>query len=207
MARVRVAVKAFDRITHIGLVKSLGGHPGVLVVPDAESGDAQVLVMAADRLSYDVVARLRSGAEESDTPVVLVADQLDDAELLVAIECRVVAVLPTATATGEQLARAVSAAAGGGGVLPPSLVGKVLKHVERLQREVLTAHGAAPARLSEREIDVLRLVADGRNTVEIARELCYSARTVKNIVASVTGKLNLRNRAHAVAYAARAGII
>ena len=70
------------------------------------------------------------------------------------------------------------------------------------------AHADDPiATLSAREIDVLRLAADGFDTDEIARKLCYSRRTVANIVHSVIIRLNLNNRTHAVAYAIRVGLI
>jgi DNA-binding NarL/FixJ family response regulator len=64
-----------------------------------------------------------------------------------------------------------------------------------------------PAGLTEREIEVLRLVADGFDTSEIAGSLAYSERTIKNIIHDVTARLNLRNRSHAVAYAVRQGLI
>lgn len=61
--------------------------------------------------------------------------------------------------------------------------------------------------LRDREIAVLRLVAEGMDTAEIARRLAYSERTVKNILHDVTTRLELRNRSHAVAYALREGFI
>ena len=64
-----------------------------------------------------------------------------------------------------------------------------------------------PGTLSAREIDVLRLAADGLDTDEIARKLCYSRRTVANIVHSVIIRFNLNNRTHAVAHAIRVGLI
>ena len=54
---------------------------------------------------------------------------------------------------------------------------------------------------------MLRLVADGYGTGEIAEKLSYSERTVKNIIHAVTARFELRNRSHAVAYALRAGVI
>jgi len=54
---------------------------------------------------------------------------------------------------------------------------------------------------------VLRLLAEGMDTAEIAAELCYSQRTVKNVLHGLTNRLNLRNRAHAVAHALRADVI
>src|SRR5438128_123328 len=61
--------------------------------------------------------------------------------------------------------------------------------------------------LTEREIQVLRLVADGHNTAEIARQLAYSERTIKNVIQDVITRFQLRNRSHAVAYAVRQGFI
>lgn len=61
--------------------------------------------------------------------------------------------------------------------------------------------------LTDREFDVLRLLADGSTTREIAEDLSYSERTIKNIVHSVLQKLNCRTRAHAVALAARHGVV
>ncbi len=61
--------------------------------------------------------------------------------------------------------------------------------------------------LTHREFDVLRLLADGRTTREIAERMSYSERTIKNIVRSLLEKLNCRTRAHAVALAARQGAV
>jgi DNA-binding NarL/FixJ family response regulator len=61
--------------------------------------------------------------------------------------------------------------------------------------------------VSLREAEVLRLVADGLETREIAEQLCYSQRTVKGILHDVTSRFQLRNRAHAVAFALREGLI
>jgi DNA-binding CsgD family transcriptional regulator len=61
--------------------------------------------------------------------------------------------------------------------------------------------------LTRREEDVLRLLADGGTTRDIAQHLSYSERTVKNIVRSVLDKLGCRTRAHAVALAARHGVV
>jgi DNA-binding NarL/FixJ family response regulator len=101
----------------------------------------------------------------------------------------------------------ILAAASGNGVMPRDILGKLLKRVEMLQREVLAPNGLNVAGLEPREVDVLRLIAEGWGTDEIAKELQYSERTVKNVIYNVTNRLKLRNRAHAVAYALRAGVI
>jgi len=72
---------------------------------------------------------------------------------------------------------------------------------------VLTPRGLSFTGLTEREVDVLKLLADGFDTTEVATRLCYSERTVKNVVQDITRRHNLRNRTHAVAYALRQGLI
>ncbi len=60
---------------------------------------------------------------------------------------------------------------------------------------------------SAREIEVLRLLAHGLSTREVARRLAYSERTIKNVVYDLTTRHGLRNRTHAVAVAVRAGVV
>jgi DNA-binding NarL/FixJ family response regulator len=76
-----------------------------------------------------------------------------------------------------------------------------------VQRQFLAPRGMSFTGLSAREADILRLVADGLDTNEIATSLSYSERTVKNVLHDVTSRLQLRNRSHAVAYALRQGMI
>ncbi|MFI5494456.1 LuxR C-terminal-related transcriptional regulator [Actinoplanes sp. NPDC051859] len=207
MEQVTVALQAMDAVSQAGLASLLQSRPQIVLLPTAERAAAKVLVVAADRLTTEVVATLRRSAAEIGVPVVLVTNEINETELLTVVECRVVAVLPRAAVTPERLAHSVLAAAAGGGVMPPNLVGELLKHIERLQRDVLTPHGLNSSGLTPREIDVLRLMADGLDTAEIAGELCYSERTVKNVIYGLTHRLKLRNRSHAVAYALRTGMI
>jgi len=111
------------------------------------------------------------------------------------------AVLVLRALTPSRMLGCVRALTGGGGQMPPELL-----------REMLPERGNGHAeaglwQLSRREFDVLRLLADGETTRGIAQELNYSERTVKNIVHDVLAKLNCRTRAHAVALAARQGLI
>ena len=102
---------------------------------------------------------------------------------------------------------AIRSAAAGEGTLPPDLLGRLLRQVGELQRQVLSPRGLTFSGLTERETSVLRLLAEGYDTAEVGRRLFYSERTVKNIIHDVTSRLDLRNRAHAVAYAIREGLI
>ena len=207
MEQVRVALQASDPLSQAGIASYLQSRPELTLLRSSERTEAKVLVVSCDRLTTDVVAMLRRSAAEIGSPVVLITNEITESELLTAVECRVVAILPRAAVTAERLVHSVLTAAKGGGVMPPNLVGELLKHVERLQREVLTPYGLTASGLTPREIDVLRLMADGLDTNEIAGELCYSERTVKNVIYGVTHRLKLRNRSHAVAYALRAGMI
>jgi DNA-binding NarL/FixJ family response regulator len=204
---IRVALQATDPLSHAGLANILQAREEFRLLPRTGRSEADVLVVAADRLNAEIIASLRRAAGEMPAPVVLVVNEITESELLTAVECRVVAVLPRAAVTAERLAQSVTAAVQGGGVLPSNLVGELLKHVQRLQREVVTPSGISAAGLTQREVDVLRLMADGLDTNEIAGKLCYSERTVKNVIYGVTHRLKLRNRSHAVAYALRTGII
>ncbi|GAA3031556.1 helix-turn-helix transcriptional regulator [Actinokineospora globicatena] len=207
MARVHVVARSADPLTLAGLTSQLAAQPRVQVSTGHHTAETEVLVVGADRLTPELVAELRAAAAEFDTPVVLVADGVTEADLLAAVECRVVAVLPRASATGSRLAHAVLAAADGGGVLGPDLVGGLLKHLDRVQRELLAPRGLTASGLTTREIDVLRLMADGHDTAEIGIRLSYSERMIKNVIHGLTRRLNLRNRSHAVAFALRAGVI
>ena len=207
MEQTRIAVCGDVPLSRAGLVTYLDGQSGFAVLPDGRLHEAQVIVVSAERLTTGVVARLREAAREIGVPVVLLVDELSEAELLLAVECRVVTVLPLRSVTAELLAHSVQVAVTGGGLMPPKLLGDLVRHVRHLRQEPSGPHGLGAAGLTPREIDVLRLLAEGFDTGDIAGKLCYSERTVKKVVSGVTRRFDLRNRPHAVAFALRAGVI
>ena len=91
--------------------------------------------------------------------------------------------------------------------MPSDLLGRLLAQVGRVQRQVLAPRGLTFSGLTEREVRVLQLVADGLDTNEIACTLAYSERTIKNVIHDVVTKLNARTRSQAVAKAVREGLI
>jgi DNA-binding NarL/FixJ family response regulator len=204
MQRVRVVIQTTDPITYVGLSSYLQSRPEVSVV---DRDQADVLVFSTERVGPEALARLRSSASEGGLPTVLMTGELDEAPLLTLVESHVVAILPKNSVTGDQLVDCVVAAAAGNGVMPRDVLGTLLRRIKVLQREVLAPNGLSASGLEPREVDVLRLIAEGWGTEEIARELAYSERTVKNVIFNLTTRLHLRNRAHAVAYALRAGVI
>jgi DNA-binding NarL/FixJ family response regulator len=139
--------------------------------------------------------------------IVLLVSRVDDRSLLAAAEAGVTGVVRRSEATAGNLSAAIRSASAGEGTLPPDLLGRLLRQVGQLQRQVLSPRGLTFSGLTEREAAVLRLLADGYDTAEVGKHLFYSERTVKNIIHDVTSRLELRNRAHAVAYAIREGLI
>ncbi|KFU75665.1 DNA-binding response regulator, NarL/FixJ family, contains REC and HTH domains [Amycolatopsis lurida] len=206
MEPVRVGVLAADSITQLGLTSFFRTRRQVQVVDLDHLTEHDVLVVQADRMMPHIVAEL-CGEDQVPVPKVLLIDELRDNDVLSAVECGVVIILPRGRTSGDGLVDAVVAAASGRALLPPDLLGRLLRIIRRLQEDVLTPRGLGAAGLTAREVDVLRLMAEGLDTGEIAGELCYSERTVKNVISEMTSRLNLRNRPHAVAYAMQAGVI
>ncbi|WP_433872826.1 response regulator transcription factor [Saccharopolyspora sp. CA-218241] len=207
MNAVRVFVRAADPLTSTAISTHLDSFPDIDVVPAEQLASVDVIVVAAERMTVEVSSALRKWKATVDVPVVLIVAETGRDDLVVAVECNVVAVLPREAATADRIEHAVRTAATGGGVLPPSVLGELLRQFEQVQREVLAPHGLHVSGLTPREIDVLRLMSHGLDTAEIAEELCFSERAVKRVVSGVTSRLDLRNRPHAVAYALRMGVI
>ena len=205
--RTRVFVYADDPISQAGMAAQLRSRPELQVVDDALVDEAAVAVVVAHEIDEDTTRVVRAIQRNGIPRVVLVVTRLDDAGLVAGVEAGACGLLRRSDAAPERLAEAVLAAAAGDGTMPADLLGRLLEHVGRLQRQVLAPRGLRLTGLSEREIGVLRLVADGLDTAEIAGRLSYSERTIKNIIHDLTARLNLRNRSHAVAYAVRQGLI
>lgn len=205
--RVPVYVHARDPISEAGVASSLRPRPEVRVVRHSEVDEAKVAVIVVDGVDDDAVRMLRMVQRRGLARTVLVASRLDDGDLVSAVEVGVVGLVRRSEATPDRLVAVITSAASGEGSVPPDLLGRLLDQVGKLQRQVLSPRGLTFTGLATREIEVLRLVADGYDTADIAASLSYSERTVKNVLHDVTTRLQLRNRSHAVAYALRQGLI
>ncbi|MFD3554619.1 response regulator transcription factor [Streptomyces goshikiensis] len=225
--RVTVTIHAADPLSRAGVLSLLERQPGVRVAPWPPEGDgpgtapaagptgpvaAAVAVMLIDQIDERSTAELRRVLRGGEQRVVLVARELRESELFSVVEYGVQAIVWRHQATEERLVTAVRQAAQGECVLPPDVIGRVLGQMHRLRRSERKAapSGAACATLfgmAPRETDVLRLISEGLDTRQISEKLCYSERTVKNILHGLMTRLRLNNRAHAVAYALREGYI
>jgi len=141
-------------------------------------------------------------AESTSARVIVCSSHCAEDAVLAAIQAGAVGVLRKDTLTTESLATAVRAAANGTGVVTSELLRDLL--------DGLAANAddrPVVARLTDREQQVLTLIAQGHPTREVALELSYSERTVKNVLHDVVTKLNARSRSQAVAHAVREGLI
>jgi DNA-binding NarL/FixJ family response regulator len=207
MPAIATFVHAQDPISHAGVRAQLRIQPQVRLVEEMAVDEAAVAVVVADQLDEETTRVIRALCRGDRPRIVLVATTIDDGTLVAAAEAGVGGLVRRTDATSDALTRAVVKVAAGEGEVPADLLGRLLQQVGRMQRQVLAPRGLTMAGLAPRETEVLRLVAEGRDTGEIAELMCYSERTVKNILHDLTTRLQLRNRTHAVAYAMREGLI
>lgn len=134
------------------------------------------------------------------TRVVVTLRESQAAEIPSLLEAGVRAIVRHDELTPETLCSTLRTVAAGSTIAPAELVLRALTAAR-----TLSLHGIGS--LNPRECEVLRRLAEGADTREIAADLCYSERTVKNVVHDIMMKLNCRTRAHAVALATRSGVI
>ncbi|MEU4032298.1 response regulator transcription factor [Streptomyces anulatus] len=208
MERITVVLRAQDPISQAGVASQLRARPEVSVVErDEGEPTPQVVVMVVDAVDDEVLRVLRNIQRTSTCRTVLVTTDIDEQKLVSAAECGVAGVVRRSESTPDHLVQVIGTVARGEGHLPSDLLGRLLEEVGRLQGQVLGPRGLHFTGLAAREVDVLRLVAEGYDTADIATKLAYSERTIKNVLHSVMTRLQLRNRSHAVAYAMRQGLI
>ena len=109
-------------------------------------------------------------------------------------------------ASVDELIRGIGAAAVGESLVSPAIAGKVLQQV-RATAVSPEAADTIRAELSERELDVLKLIAAGNDNAMIASQLHISPKTVKNHISNILMKLQIENRIQAAVYAVRSGLV
>jgi DNA-binding NarL/FixJ family response regulator len=200
----RVSIHAEDPIAAAGIASLLDGISTIVVLGSQHKASAQVGVLVSDRFRPDR-ARLRQAARRAVwPPIVLVADDLPDDDLAaLASSVRVAVVMPRWAVSTHRLLNGISTARGGGQALSPGVIRELLGVVQRPG----VGTDSNKLVLSAREVEVLKLLAEGLVTDEIARQLALSDRTVKTILWDLMKRFELRNRPHAVAFAYRAGLL
>jgi DNA-binding NarL/FixJ family response regulator len=184
---------------------------GLVVVGDAATGEEAVR-LARDR-APDVVlmdidmpgfggveATMRIGRDVPGAAVVILTVSAEEKDVLAAVVAGARGYL-LKTAPLEEIVAGVRAAACGDAVVSPSVAVQVVKRLRATPGPV-----CGERLLSERDRQILVLLARGKDNAEIARELFMSPHTVKNAVTELLRKLGVRNRIEAAVYAARTGL-
>jgi DNA-binding NarL/FixJ family response regulator len=214
-ARLRVVIADDQASVREGLVLLLGGLPGIEVVGSAADGEQALRVVAEqkpDAILLDlhmpvldgIGATRRLAAEYPGVAVVVLTTFADDGSVLDALHAGARSYL-TKDADHTEIAKALQAAAGGLSVFDPRVHATLL---------AATAAGARPEQaappppdgLTDREAEILGLIARGMTNPEIAAQLFLSNHTIKTHISRIFAKTGSRDRAAAIGYAHRHGI-
>ena len=215
-APLRVLIVDDHELFRRGLDLVLRAEPDLDVVGEAADG-GEAIERAAE-LQPDVVlmdvrmpglggieATRRIRSAQPSTRIVMLTSSEDEEDLFASVRAGASGYLLKEVSI-EEVADAVRAVARGQALITPSMASKLLSEFNILSRRVDEQHGHAP-RLTDREIEVLRLVAKGMSNKDIAAELVIAQNTVKNHVRNILEKLQMRSRMEAAMYAVREKLV
>ena len=216
-APVRVLLVDDQALFREALATLLDVRDDIEVVGEAADGDEALRRAAA--LSPDVVlmdlrmpvldgvaATRRLRVERPEVRVIALTTFDDDEEVFAALRAGAVGYL-LKDVSSERLVEAIGAASRGESVLQPSVAAKVIARFAQLPDEAAPRPQPLVVPLSDRELEIVRLLADGRSNREIATALFLAEGTVKNHVTNVLAKLGARDRTQAVLRARALGLI
>ena len=205
---IRILIADDHAVVRQGLHMFLGLDPELQVVGEAVDGAEAVNLareLKPDLVLMDLLMPVMDGIaatgiirrELPDTEVLALTSVLEDASVVGAIRAGAIGYLLKDTSS-DDLCNAIKAAAAGQVQIEP-------RAMARLMREVRAPDNPEP--LTERETDVLRLLAQGQSNKEIAHNLSVSEKTVKSHVSSILRKLDVPSRTQAALYAVRQGLV
>lgn len=211
---IRILIADDHPIVRDGLTAALESEPDLVVVGEAGNGREAVeraLILHPDVILLDLempemdgVAALQALRARDSSARVIVFTAFDtDERILAAVQSGAQGYLLKGVPR-EEIARAVRVVHAGGSLLQPVVANKLLR---QMVRGAQPDQADQPERLTERELEVLQLLARGLQNREIAEQLIITERTVKFHVSSILGKLGAGNRTEAVATAVQRGLI
>ena len=192
-------------------LRNLLEEEGVDVVGEASAGNealryVRVVVMDLNMpgmTGVEATKKIIAYAPLTRVVVLTISDQ--DADVMEAIFAGACGYL-LKDASIEDVMRGIHAAAIGESLISPTIAGKVLERIRAATASPEAAE-AIRAELSDREIEVLKLIANGKDNAQIAGDLHISPKTVKNHISNILMKLQIENRIQAAVYAVRSGIV
>jgi DNA-binding NarL/FixJ family response regulator len=210
---IRVVIVDDHALFRRGLDLVLSEEPDIKVVGEAADGIEAVHraeEMAPDVVVMDVRMPKSTGIEAArrirerlpDTKVIMLTVSDSEEDLYAAVKAGASGYLLKEISI-EELADAVRAVARGHSLISPSMASKLLTEFNALVQQAEERHRSLLPNLTDRELDVLKLVAKGLSNREISEELYISENTVKNHVRNILEKLHLHSRMEAVVYAMR----
>jgi two-component system response regulator DevR len=208
MGRQRILIVDDHEVVRMGLRALLERYPNFEVVAEASNGKEaleKVDIHEPDIIVLDIRLPGMSGVEvcqqimtrHPDSNVIMLTSYAEDEMLFAAIRAGAAGYVLKQIG-GDDLVRAIEAVGRGEALLDPTLTQRVFEQVRKAQRE---EEASAFAELTNQEMQVLRLVSEGKTNREIAEALYLGEGTVRNYVSNILSKLGVSNRAEAAAYA------
>ncbi|MBO9320115.1 MAG: response regulator transcription factor [Chloroflexus sp.] len=208
MNPIRVALVDDHKIVRRGLSAYFAAQPDIIVVGEASSGEEALQLAESWQVDVIVIDVLMPGGIDGiettrrlkrllpRTQIIILSGYADDARVIGALRAGAITYVEK-DSQPEQLLEAVRGAVQGKAIFEPTLMQRILQAQTMKSSDVLT----------EREREVLRLLAEGLTNAEIAVRLSVSEETVKTHVAGILRKLGLAHRTQAAIYALRNGIV
>ncbi|HDX9578866.1 response regulator transcription factor [Bacillus cytotoxicus] len=204
---IKVLLVDDHEMVRMGVSAYLSTQPDIEVVGEAENGrkgSELALSLKPDIILMDLVMDEMDGVEATraiiqewpEAKIVVVTSFLDDEKLYPVIEAGATSYL-LKTSRASDIADAVRATYDGETVLEPKVTGKMMSRMRQKKEQLLHEE------LTEREFEILLLIAEGKSNQEIADELFIALKTVKTHVSNILNKLHVSDRTQAVIYAFR----
>jgi DNA-binding NarL/FixJ family response regulator len=215
LEELRVLVVDDHDLFRTGL-RNLLEEEGVNVVGEAGNGEMAIRLaadLAPDVVIMDLNMPGAGGVETTRrlaglatlSRVVVLTISADDDDVMNAVMAGACGYLLKDSSIQDLIA-GIRAASEGESLISPQIAAKLLQRL-RAQSKNEDAAETIRAELSDRELEVLKLIANGKDNAQIARELFISPKTVKNHISNILMKLQIENRIQAAVYAVRSGIV
>lgn len=209
---IRILIVDDHDIVRVGLAALIATEPGMVLVGEAEDGVEAVLKARAlrpDVILMDLAMPRKDGieaiheikAENPDARILVITSFAEDEKVFPAIKAGAHGYLLKDSSPTE-LVQAIHDVHRGESSLDPAIARKLLRELNRPVAPVISEEP-----LTEREIEVIKLLAQGLSNGEIAQQLIIAERTVRSHVSSILAKLHVANRTQAALYAVQQGLI